>query len=63
MIRFLAILLSTLLTGGMAWAFGPLVLVALPLLVLAILFGEQHAPLSDAQSAKEANGSHFATDF
>ncbi|MBC7391824.1 MAG: hypothetical protein H7340_00700 [Variovorax sp.] len=42
MVRLLAILLSALVMGGLVYVFGAFVLLAMPLLLIAIVFAETH---------------------
>jgi len=63
MIKFFAILCSIVVMVALVYDFGLIVLVGLPLIVLAILFGEMHDVLDEARFTPVSGGSETATDY
>lgn len=63
MIKFLAVVLSAVAMAGLVYAFGPVILVGLPLIVLAMLFSEMPHGQRDAEQLQNARRSNQATDF
>ena len=63
MIKFIAVLLSAVVMAGLVRALGPVILVGLPLIVLAILFGEMPQGQRDAEQLQNARRSNQSTDF
>ena len=63
MIKFLAILCSAVVMVALVYDFGLIVLVGLPLIVLAILFGEMHDVLDEARFTPDSGASGTATDY
>ena len=55
MVRFLAILISALVMGGLVYVFGPFMLLAMPLIVVAILFAETRGGRQSGQKSSEAS--------
>lgn len=61
MVRLLAILLSALSMGWLAYVFGPIMLVALPLIVVAIVFAETHGQRQRRNEPPKAENSTAPT--
>ena len=53
MVRVMAILLSALVMGGLVYVFGAFVLVAMPLIVVAIVFAETHGRRQSRQMSRK----------
>ena len=53
MVRVLAILLSALVMGALVYVLGPFVLVAMPLIVVAIVFAETHGRRQSRQMSRK----------
>ena len=63
MIRFIAILFSAVAIIWFVHAHGPIILIGLPSIVLAILFGELQHGQGYAEQLQDPRRSNQATDF
>ncbi len=61
MVRLVAIFLSALFMGGLVYVFGPVVLVLLPLIVVAILFVETQSRQQTREKPQESEASTTST--
>ncbi len=62
MVRLLAILLSAFVMGALAYIFGPFVFVAVPLIVVTILFAETHGRRQSDKKLRETESSTALTE-
>jgi hypothetical protein len=62
MVRLLAILLSAFVMGALVYIFDPFVLLAIPLIVVTILFTETHGHRQSHKKPRETESSTAVTE-